>query len=211
MTERARAIFDGLLAKYPTLRDCETDIAVAFESMDACYRDGGLLLVCGNGGSAADSDHMVGELMKDFRAKRPLPTGLRAAVAAMGGGALGDVLQCGVPAVSLPGQTALMTAIGNDLGYDYVYAQQVIGFGNAKNCLFGVSTSGNSKNIVNAGIAAKALGMKTVALTGAGGGKMRELFDVSICVPETKTEAIQELHLPVYHALCAMLEAEHFG
>ena len=211
MKECTAVLFESLFQRYPALDVCKDDIAAAFETMNRCYLNGGILLTCGNGGSASDAAHIVGELMKGFRLKRALPETMKEKLLLAGGGReMANVLQQGIPAAALSEHAALTTAIANDQGYPYVFSQQVLAYGRPENCLLGISTSGNSANVLNAGIAAKAIGMETIALVGGKGGRMSELFDTVICVPASETDKIQELHLPVYHALCAMLEAEHF-
>jgi D-sedoheptulose 7-phosphate isomerase len=172
------------------------------------------VLICGNGGSAADSEHIVGELMKGFKLKRPIPQTARAALARLfpeKGADLADHLQGALPAISLTGHPALSSAFANDVRADMVYAQQVYGYGRPGDMLIALSTSGNSTNILNAAKIAKAFGMAVLGMTGQGGGKLSELSDVCIRVPAEETYRVQELKLPVYHALCAMLEEEFFG
>ena len=211
MKRISRELLGSLLLRYPALEICAEDIQAAFEIMCASYAQGGLILTCGNGGSAADSNHIVGELMKGFFMKRPVSDEMKRKMELHGGSPeMAQILQRGIPAVSLAGSNSLLTAIGNDIGFHYIFAQQVLAFGRSENCLIGISTSGNSANIINAGIAAKALDMRTIALTGNEGGKMRSVFDVSVCAPGKDAAEIQELHLPIYHTLCAMLEAEAF-
>lgn len=202
-----------LIRKYPELESCTVSIMHAFEAIRQSYRSGGKLLVCGNGGSAADSEHIVGELMKGFMYKRPVSADQREKFLKMfpeNGGYLADHLQGALPAISLVSQTALATAFINDLSADMVYAQQVYGYGKPGDVLVGLSTSGNSKNVVHALQVARVLGLTTIGLSGKGGGKMNELCDVLIRVPYESTPDIQERHLPIYHALCMMLEQEFF-
>jgi D-sedoheptulose 7-phosphate isomerase len=170
------------------------------------------ILVAGNGGSAADADHIVGELMKGFVKKRPLSAGFVSALEALDkeeAAYLAPRLQCGLPAIALSSHAALMTATLNDVNGDLIYAQQVCGYGNAGDVFMGISTSGNAKDIFYAMLTAKAQGLKTIALSGGTGGRLARLADVAIIAPETETYKIQELHLPMYHTLCLMLE-EHF-
>ncbi|MCR5482426.1 MAG: SIS domain-containing protein [Clostridia bacterium] len=211
MKKRTETILEELTARYPNLRETKNDIISAFEVLRDTYSRGGIILACGNGGSSADADHITGELLKAFKLKRPLDSRIKSSLELMGMSASdSEKLQGSVPAISFGSNAAALTAAGNDLSYDLAFAQQMLGFASDKNCLIGISTSGNSKNVLNAGIVAKSFGVKTVALTGKAGGKMKDFFDVCICVPESDTAAIQELHLPVYHALCAMLESEVF-
>jgi D-sedoheptulose 7-phosphate isomerase len=202
-----------LIRKYPELESCAASIMQAFEAIRQSYRSGGKLLVCGNGGSAADSEHIVGELMKGFMYKRPVSANQREKFLKMfpdNGGYLADQLQGALPAISLVSQTSLATAFINDQSADMVYAQQVFGYGKPGDVLVGLSTSGNSKNVVHALQVARVLGLTTIGLSGQGGGKMNELCDVLIRVPYESTPDIQERHLPIYHALCMMLEQEFF-
>lgn len=199
-------IIDELYARYPQLRGCADEIAAAMEALLACYKDGGKVLTCGNGGSAADAEHIVGELMKRFRRQRAID----AEVAAKLPSELSAKLEGSLPAVSLVSMSGILTAFANDVAWETSFAQQVYGLGQRGDVLIALSTSGNSANCVNAALVARAKGMKVVALTGADGGKLAELADAAIRVPEMETYKVQELHLPVYHALCAALEAELF-
>ena len=173
------------------------------ESLISCYRSGGKLLVCGNGGSAADSAHIVGELVKGFRKKRPLPDEWKAV--------LGEApLQQGLPAVDLTAQSALMTAVVNDIGGEYIFAQQVLAYGVPGDMLIGISTSGNARDVYLAVLAAKAKGVTTVGFTGQGGGKLREVCDLMVEAPEKETFRVQEEHIKLYHELCARVEDAFF-
>ena len=202
----------GLLERYPVLKSCEKEIAQALQMLISCYQAGNKLLLCGNGGSSADCDHIVGELMKGFLKKRPLSVEKRAQMQAAYPvpDSMLDRLQAGLPAISLSGATALNSAFCNDMEPELVYAQAVLGLAKPGDVLVAISTSGNSKNVVNAAVCAKALGRQVIALTGKSCGKLREIADVCICVPETETYKIQELHLPIYHYLCAEIEAFFF-
>ena len=196
---------------YPDIRDCLPDAERAYEELLACYRGGGKLLVCGNGGSAADCEHIVGELMKGFMKKRPLPADRRQALAAFPDGAhLAQALQSALPALSLVSHSALFTAFANDVDADLAFAQQVNGYGRAGDVLLGVSTSGRAKNVVYALQTARSLEMRTIGLTGRTGGRMAEFCDVTVRVPRDGTPAVQERHLPIYHALCIMVEEAFF-
>lgn len=200
--------------RYPDLEPCLPSIAAAYELFATTYRDHGKLLICGNGGSAADSDHIVGELMKGFELRRPLGDELRARLQADDSDAgtyLADRLQGALPAISLSSHAALTTAISNDIAGDVIFAQQVLGYGVAGDALLGISTSGNSVNVLHALRVARALKLRTVGFTGRTGGKMADLCDVTICVPYDRTLEIQERHLAIYHALCVMIELEFFG
>ena len=192
-----------LFERYPKLNICKNDIENAIALMLDTYKKGGKILVCGNGGSASDADHIVGELMKGFLKERKvtderIPQELRAK------------LQGALPAISLCAHTSLMTATINDNDADMIFAQQVYGYANENDLLIAISTSGNSKNVVSAVKVAKALGTKTLALTGKTGGMLKEMADVTICAPSTETYKIQEYHLPIYHYLCAKVEEEMF-
>ncbi len=192
---------EELVTRYPALNVCAEDIEKAYTILKDSYLQKGTLMVCGNGGSAADSDHIVGELMKGFLLPRTAPIK----------SLQGAKLQYGLPAISLVSQSALLSAVANDNGAEMVFAQQVLGYGNTGDVLLGLSTSGNSANIINAIQVAKELGITTIGMTGATGGRMKELCDCCICVPEQETYKVQEYHLPIYHALCSMLEMYFFG
>ena len=199
-------LFDDLIVSYPQLKDCEGEIAKAFDILLACYRNGGKVLTCGNGGSAADAEHIVGELLKKFRKHRDIDS----AVAAKLPPELVAKLEGALPAVSLVSMSGILTAFANDVAWETAFAQQIYGLGGPGDVLIALSTSGNSANCVNAALVAKAKGLKVIAMTGAGGGRLGGLADATISVPETETYKIQELHLPVYHALCAAVEDRLF-
>lgn len=205
-----------LIKRYPVLKECEASIESAFKALEDCYKSGHKLLVAGNGGSCADGEHIVGELMKGFKLPRKCSVEFSQklkSVDAARGEELAAKLQGGLPAIALTGHQGLNTAFINDVenGGLLTYAQQVYGYGKAGDVLLGISTSGNSKNVMYATVVARALGMKVIGLTGAKGGTLAEVADVAIKVPETETYMIQELHLPVYHCLCLMLEEKFFG
>jgi len=186
----------------------------AFLLLKSTYQNGGKLLVCGNGGSAADSEHIVGELMKGFMLSRKIPQVMRrkiTAVAKANGDYISNNLQGALPAISLVSQSALISAYSNDMAPDMVFAQQVYGYGRQGDTFLGLSTSGNSKNVVYAAETAKALGMNTIAFTGKSGGLLKGICDCTIAAPSESTPVIQEYHLPMYHKLCMMLEEEFFG
>lgn len=191
-----------LTARVPKLAACANDIRMAFDVLVECYRGGGKVLTCGNGGSAADSEHIAGELLKSFRVRRPVP----ADVADKLPPELAAKLEGALPAVSLVSMSGITTAFANDVAWETAFAQQVLGLGRRGDVLVALSTSGNSANCAAAAQVAKAKGMKVVALTGATGGRLAALADAAIRVPETETYLVQELHLPVYHALCAAIE-----
>ncbi len=186
----------------------------AYDLLEASYSNGRKLLVCGNGGSASDSEHIVGELMKEFKLKRKVYSDQASALKAIDpelGQVLADNLQGALPAICLTGHSSLTTAFMNDANADLVFAQQVNGYGKPGDVFLGISTSGNSKNVLYAAVNAKAKGLKVIGLTGAKENKLMKYADVCIRVPETETYKIQEYHLPVYHCLCLMLEKEFFG
>ncbi len=212
MKESTYEIIKDLFVRYPDLCPAKADIIRAAELMADCIKNGNKILLCGNGGSASDCLHIVGELMKEFKIKRPLSDEEKAALRAAGDdGYIGNNLQGAMPAVSLVGVTALESAYANDAAPDLGFAQQVYGLGNRGDLLVGITTSGNSKNVIYAATVAKAKGLTTVALTGNGGGRIKDLTDVCIVAPESETYKIQEYHLPIYHNLCLVLENEFFG
>ena len=203
-----------LIERYPNLSVCKEDIRKAYELLECAYQNGRKLLVCGNGGSASDSEHIVGELMKEFKLKRKVYGAQATALKAIDpelGQVLADNLQGALPAICLTGHSSLTTAFMNDANADLVFAQQVNGYGKVGDVFLGISTSGNSKNVLYAAVNAKAKGLKVIGLTGAKEKKLMQFADVCIRVPETETYKIQELHLPVYHCLCLMLENRFFG
>jgi D-sedoheptulose 7-phosphate isomerase len=203
-----------LINRYPILKSIENDIIEGYFVLEECYENGGKLLVAGNGGSAADSEHIVGELMKGFKMPRRLTNEFREALITEDnemGGVLADNLQGALPAIALDGHIALTTAYINDCEPLLCFAQQVNGFGKSGDVFLGISTSGNSKNILYASTVAKSKGMKVVGLTGAHDSKLSYMSDVCVKVPETETYMVQELHLPIYHCWCLMLEDRFFG
>ena len=205
-------MLNDLIRRYPVLSSIQEDIEKAYKVLVECYENGGKLLIVGNGGSAADSEHIVGELMKGFVKRRPVDDAMRKALSEVDparGAALAEKLQGGLPAIALTAHTALSTAFANDMDPVMCYAQQVHGYGKPGDVFLGISTSGNAENVMYAAVTAKAKGMKVVALTGKDGGKLAKISDVAMIMPEQETYKIQELHLPVYHVLCLMLE-EHF-
>ncbi len=204
-------IVSEVVKRYPDLSRCASSIERAFGVLARCYWRSGKLLVCGNGGSAADSEHIVGELMKCFKMARPLRKGFADAYRAANEGDAPPWLEGALPAISLVSQISLMTAFSNDESAAGVFAQQVYGYGHKGDVLLAISTSGNSANVVEAAKVAKALGLKVIVLTGEAESRLSEIADVAIRVPRREVHQIQELHLPVYHALCAALEAEFFA
>ena len=206
-------MLNELLKRYPCLESTREDILKAEKALITAFKNGNKLLICGNGGSCADCEHIAGELMKGFLSKRPLSEEQKAEMKAN----CSEIeekylllLQRAVPAISLPSFTALNTAFCNDVEPELVFAQCLMGLGKKDDVLLCISTSGNSKNVVAAALTARALGLKTIGLTGKTGGKLKSICDICICVPETDTFKVQELHLPVYHYLCARVEEEIF-
>ena len=207
-------LLDELIKRYPVLNECVGGIKDAYEALRTCFAADKTLWCAGNGGSAADCDHICGELMKSFMFKRPLCGEFSDRLTDMygdSGSKLCGRLEGGLRAISLPSLTALSTAITNDMGGDLIFAQMVTAAVSRGDVFLGISTSGNSPNIVNAAMAARAKGAAVIVLTGKNECRLDEICTVAIHVPETETYKIQELHLPVYHALCAMTEAEFFG
>ena len=203
-----------LLERYPALRVCKSEIIKAYDILETSFTDGRKLLVCGNGGSASDSEHIVGELMKEFKLKRKVFVKQAEAMQAIDpelGATLAQHLQGALPAITLTAHSSLTTAFMNDSEPVLVFAQQVNGYGKEGDSFLGISTSGNSMNVLYAAVTAKARGLKVIGLTGQRDSKLSRLADVCIRVPETETYKIQELHLPVYHCLCMMLEDHFFG
>ena len=208
-----RKEIDSLLVRYPSLTICKENILNAFHLLSNCFHNKGLIMVCGNGGSAADADHIVGELMKSFNVKRPISQEQRLLFKDSFPDDyeyFSENLQQAIPAISLASQTSLTTAFINDVQANLVYAQMVFGYGKSGDALIGLSTSGKSKNVVNACKVAKSLGIKTIAFTGEHESRLSEICDVTIRVPAQEVFQIQEYHLPVYHTLCSMLEIEAF-
>lgn len=206
-------IFKELLEHHPQLASCADAIVHAADSLVEVYQNGGKLLVCGNGGSGADAEHIVGELMKEFYIRRPLGAEERRALEQIdpAGTVLAEHLQGALPAITLTSNIALTTAYGNDAVPELVFAQQVWGYGQKGDVLLAISTSGNSKNVYYAMVAAKAKGMRVIGLTGEAGGRMEKLCDVCIKAPARETYLVQEYHLPIYHALCRYVENTLFG
>lgn len=202
-----------LVIRYPELDVCLPQIQTAIDLLKDCFAAGGKVLVCGNGGSASDAEHIVGELMKGYMSKRPLSKGQKQALndaALPDGDYLKNHLQGALPAISLVSLTSLISAFSNDVSAELVYAQQVYGYGKAGDVLWGISTSGNARNVLLAMQTAKAFGLKTIGLSGTNGGELNALCDVIIRVPGENTPFVQERHLPVYHTICAVLEADFF-
>lgn len=214
MKKSTREILEHLIRRYPVLECCKLEIENATERLITCFNMGGKLLACGNGGSAADCEHIVGELMKAFLLERRLEPEKQTRIREMypeNSDHLIQNLQRAVPAISLVSQTALMTAFGNDMSSQLLFAQQVLSYGRTGDVLLAISTSGNSPNILYAAQIARVQGMKVIGLMGRSGGRLKALSDIVICVPADLTYQIQELHLPVYHCMCACVENELFG
>lgn len=203
-----------LIERYPQLLECRESIQAAYDILKEAYTKDRKLLVCGNGGSASDSEHIVGELMKEFKLKREVYHDQAEAMQRIDpelGGILAKHLQGALPAIALTGHSSLTTAFMNDSNPELIFAQQVNGYGKAGDVFLGISTSGNSRNILFAAVTAKSKGLKVIGLTGQKPNRLAQLADVCIQVTETETYKIQELHLPVYHCLCMMLEEHFFG
>ncbi|WP_243165085.1 D-sedoheptulose-7-phosphate isomerase [Christensenella tenuis] len=209
-----RDILDQLFQKYPVLRENEEELLAVYGISIDCFERGGRLFICGNGGSAADTLHIVGELMKRFILPRKTDKAFREEFARLypeDAQRYGEYLEGALPAYALVENVSLGTAFSNDASPELSFAQQVYGYGRKGDVLLGISTSGNAKNVVLAAEVAKAKGMEVIGLSGRTGGTLKQVGDVTVCVPEDETYLIQELHLPVYHALCRMIEAHFFG
>ena len=215
MKPETRIILDALFERFAELESVRRPLLTAFDCIIECYRQGGKILICGNGGSAADAEHIAGELMKGFILRRPIPPeefekiteafphDKKAALIAKN-------LQGALPAIPLVNHTSLISAVSNDTSADMIYAQQVYGYGKPGDVLIVISTSGTAANVINAVKTAKAFSLKTIGLTGGTGSELPALCDITIIAPATETYRIQEYHLPIYHTLCAMLEREWF-
>lgn len=213
MKDTTGKILSACLARIPELLSSKEIIVQAYETILNCYRNGGKLLICGNGGSAADSEHIVGELMKGFLKRREILPEHRDKIKGVCGEEadyIADRLQQALPAISLVSQSAIATAFANDVCGDMVFAQQVFGYGRPGDVLIGLSTSGNAKNVVFAAKVAQSLSMKIIGMTGKTGGELKKWSNVTITAPSTETFLVQEYHVSIYHALCAMIEEEIF-
>ena len=214
LKEKSLREIEVLIERYPVLGPMRNELISAVERMVLCVEKGRKILICGNGGSAADSLHIVGELMKSFVLKRKLPPvwqdKLREQYPDLAEYYIQN-LQGAIPAISLVNEVSLMTAYSNDNAADLMFAQQVLGYGQVGDVLLAISTSGNSGNVLHAARIANAIGMEVISMTGANGGKLKELSDVLLAAPSTITHQIQEYHLPIYHAICLALEAHFFG
>lgn len=212
--DKVKKILDDMIVRYTELNDIKSDIFNAYKLIANAYENKGRLLVAGNGGSAADAEHIVGEMMKGFLLRRPLDDDIKTALNKVSdelGSNLGESLQMAMPAIALTGHDALSSAFANDVDPAMVFAQQVLGYGDGNSVYMGLSTSGNASNVVYGAVIAKALGMKVIGMTGSDGGKLKDYCDVIIRVPSSETFIVQEYHLPVYHTLCAMAEEYFFG
>lgn len=214
LSEKNGRYIDMLVERYPVLGECKDDIAAGYFLLEDCYTNGGKLLAAGNGGSSADSEHIVGELMKSFQIPRPVSDRFAKKLKEIDpvrGETIARDLEQPLMAISLTTQTTLMTAYINDVDKENIYAQQLYGYGKAGDIFLGISTSGNSRNIINTAVVARALGIKVLGLTGKNGDELAKMSDVAVRVPEEETYLIQELHLPIYHCWCHMLEEHFYG
>lgn len=214
LESRLEKHIDLLIERYPILAECRQSLIDAYLIMEEAYEGDHKLLIAGNGGSAADSEHIAGELMKRFKTPRPVTPEMAEKLKSIDpvrGADLAKNLERGLMAIPLVAHEALSTAYINDVDGLGVFAQQLFGFGRPGDVFLGISTSGNSKNVMSATVVARALGIKVIGLTGAKGGELAQVADVVVKVPETETYMIQELHLPVYHCWCLMLEDKFFG
>ena len=211
---KRKVLLDNLIREYPELSELRDSIDRASGMIIKCYTAGGKLLICGNGGSSSDSCHIAGELMKSFEKKRPLDVSFKerlSDISASRGKYLAEKLEHGLPAISLSAHTSLITAICNDIDPQLIFAQQIIAYGEGKDVLLAISTSGNSKNIIDACITARAMKITVVGITGRSGGEMKEYCNILINVPREQTASVQELQLPVYHAICRIVEEYFYG
>jgi len=209
----AEAILHTYCKRYSAIAEIQEPLFACVRLLCDCFEKGGQLLVCGNGGSCADADHIVGELVKAFKLKRPLSTPLSTALRGEGqrGKLLAEHLQGGLPAINLGAHASLMTAVVNDMGGEYIYAQQVAAYGRTGDVFLGISTSGNSADILHAGLVARAKGIKTIGLTGKTGGRMEKEFDLMLHADSNVTEDVQDQHSTIYHAICAAVEYQCWG
>ncbi len=208
MKKTTEKIFEQFLTRYPFMNPVREEIVFATNQIIACYQNNGKLLVCGNGGSNADADHIAGELMKGFVKQRKIETQIAKKMEQFGAKNMIEKLQGALPVINLGAHTSLLTAVANDIGGEMIFAQQVLGFGQKGDLLLGISTSGNSKDIICAGLVAKAKEMKTILLSGKDGGEAKEVFDFPLLVPDCQTADVQSMHSAVYHAVCMMVENE---
>lgn len=213
MKRNTHTIIQEFKESYPNMTYLEEELRYIIEEVVKRVKNGGKVLVCGNGGSAADSEHIVGELMKEFYIKRPMNGTFKDKLLELFNQDIGliEYLQEGIPAISLVSQTGFMTAYGNDASYDMVYAQQVYVYGKENDIFIGLSTSGNSSNVVNASKIAKAKGLFVISFTGETGGKLKDVSHALLNAPSKETFIVQEFHLPLYHLICRAIEYEMFG
>jgi D-sedoheptulose 7-phosphate isomerase len=214
MKATTKTIIDNLVLRYELLRSCYSQLCGSVEVLINCYKNQNKVLICGNGGSAADAEHIVGELMKGFLLPRELDNDMQKCIQAMypkDADYFINNLQQALPAMALGNQISLISAFANDKASDLAFAQQILGHGNKNDILIAISTSGNSTNVLYATKIAKLKGMRIIALTGNSGGKLKDLVDILINVPVNETYIIQEYHLPIYHMLCACIENEFFS
>lgn len=214
LNDQLKKHIELLVKRYPALNEIKQSIIDAYFIMEECYEKDGKLLIAGNGGSAADSEHIAGELMKRFKIPRPISKEFSAKLKSIDpvrGETLAKNLECSLMAIPLVAHEALTTAYINDVDGLTVFAQQLYGYGRLGDVFLGISTSGNSKNIMNAAVVARALGIKVIGLTGANGGELATVADVTVKAPEIETYMVQEYHLPIYHCLCLMVEDRFFG
>lgn len=213
MEHEQKKYIDLLMQRYPALEVCKKSIIEGYQLIESSYSHDGKLLIAGNGGSASDSEHIAGELMKRFNRPRPIPTEFAnklKQIDPVRGEQLSNNLERGLMAIPLVAHEALTTAYINDVDGNGVFAQQLYGYGRRGDVFLGISTSGNSKNVISATVVARALGIKVIALTGNTGGELAKVADVAVIVPEKETYMIQELHIPIYHCWCLMLEEYFF-
>lgn len=212
MKERTNTMIAEFFERHDNLKSLQAEILQAGEILLKAFQNGNKLLLCGNGGSCADCDHIVGEFLKGFMLKRPVNAEVKQKLAQYGvyGEDMGNKLQCGLPAISLTAHAGAISAFANDVDPELVYAQQVLAYGKPGDVLIGISTSGGAKNVAAAVMMANALGMRTIGLTGKDGGMLAKLSELALIMPQCETYRIQEEHLAVYHLLCAMVESEMF-
>lgn len=212
MKTRTQEMIAEFFARHENLVPLQEDILQAGQLLKTAFLSGNQLLLCGNGGSCADCDHIAGEFLKGFLLKRPVEGSLREKLSRYGeyGREIGDKLQCGLPTISLTAHAGAISAFSNDVDPELVYAQQVLAYGKPGDVLIGISTSGNAKNVAAAVMTANALGLHTIGLTGKDGGALAKLSELALIMPQCETYRIQEEHLAVYHLLCAMVESELF-
>jgi phosphoheptose isomerase len=207
-------LLNRLCERYPALSGIRNPVSEAAEMIIDCYTRGGKLMICGNGGSSAEADHFTGELMKSFELRRPLDDSFKKRlqdISPKRGRYLAENLEHGLPAISLSSNSSVILAVGNDIDLSLVFAQQVIGYGNENDILIGISTSGNSRNITDACITAKALNLNVIGITGKTGGKMKQYCNVIVKIPETGTALVQEVQLPVIHTICRIVEYHFYS